>query len=181
MIPVAVNQPLRQMFCGYAHVFTCNFRPNNGNPVRRQCDDVWERKKKTLGTSSLSLSAEGARSQQRDIKFPNSLKALWMILHAGNIHSLWWLRCWWWRGASITSMDTSSFWLVWWQDVWTAAQGIWQWYSERNMSVHGASEERLQYNNNPPRDPAPGHCALTWHHRHPAENLKTLRMFSLQV
>lgn len=38
--PMSVTQPLRQTFCGHARVFTCNFRADNGSPVRRLCDDA---------------------------------------------------------------------------------------------------------------------------------------------
>ncbi len=108
-------------FCGCACVFTCNFKADNGGSVRRRC----LRDKNTLETICLSLSAESATSQWWDMKLPKSLKASWM-LHAVHMwRTLWW---WWYWGPSITSMDISSFWLQWWQDL--RCKGIWQWYSE---------------------------------------------------
>lgn len=80
---------------------------------------------------------------------PAAWRPRWMLYHHGNM----WESCWWWWGGSITSMDTSSFWLQWWQAVWAAAQGIWQRYSRSraNMPAHGASEKCLHSNNKPPQ------------------------------
>lgn len=77
---------------------------------------------------------------------------------------LWWWPLWRGRGLFITSMDISSFWLQWWQNLRCRGSDSGIQKAQRNMSEHGVSEECLQSNNKPTTiTPNRSPCfSLTW-------------------